>query len=369
MPTTPSGRARKTILRALVAICLFGALASCGTVKYYTQAVSGQMEIWRKSHPIDQVLKKSDTKPKLRQRLELVQQLRDFATNHLHLPGGDTYHHYADLGRDYVVWVVYAAPEFDIEAKGWWYPIVGNLKYRGFFSEKDAKTLAAKLKAEDYDVLVGGVEAYSTLGWFDDPVLNTFLRREEADLAELLFHELTHIRLFIPGDTEFNEALATAVGQEGARRWLRSQKKMSDLTEYDDALKKDAEIIHMLTAKRPELQKLYEANRKLPVEQQRGAKKAAMEAIKNDYLRIRAGWAGDSRYDKMFKVPMNNARLCTLSTYYDLVPAFEKLIRECKGDLDAFFARAETFKRMDHAARRKALGASPLATSDTFRNE
>jgi predicted aminopeptidase len=127
------------------------------------------------------------------------------------------------LGRRYALWNVYAAPEFSLEAKSWWYPVVGRLKYRGYFSEARARRLAAQLAKKGYDVHVGGVAAYSTLGWFRDPVLNTFIDYDEADLAELIFHELTHQRVFIAGDTEFNEALATTVAEEGARRWLVSR--------------------------------------------------------------------------------------------------------------------------------------------------
>ena len=346
---------RRTYLRITAALAILGALASCGTVRFYSQAVRGQSQIWWRSKPIPEVLANSKTTPALHTKLQLVQELRSFAKDQLHLPADKSFHHYADLGRDYVVWVVYAAPEFSVEAKAWWYPIVGSLKYRGFFDEKSAKQTAESLKRQGYDVLVGGVEAYSTLGWFADPVLNTFLRRDEADLAELIFHELTHIKLFIPGDTDFNEALATAVGQEGTRRWLASHGKSAMLSEYSNGLSKDYEIIHLLQRKQDELRKLYASNRHLPEADQRTAKQAAMAHLKDEYQTIRRRWQGDSRYDRFFKLPMNNARLSSLSTYHDLVPAFERLLANCDGDLDVFFQKVSSYKDMTMEKRRAEL--------------
>jgi len=337
------------------------ALVSCGTVKFYTQAMKGQAQIWSKSKPIPEVLADSATTAKLRQRLELVQGMRRFAQEKLLLPADEAYSQYADLGRDYVVWVVYAAPEFSVEAKGWWYPIVGNLKYKGFFSKESAVAFAADVKKQQLDVVVGGVEAYSTLGWFHDPVMNTFIHRDEAELAELLFHELTHIRLFLPGDTDFNEALATCVGQEGARRWLKAQGNPAELRRYNDALAKDAQIISLLQGKRKELAALYEKNQKLPSATQREAKAALMKTLEADYQTLRQHWNGDSRYDPFFKVPMNNARLSSLATYYDLVPAFDALLKRCHGDLEQFFAKVSALRDLEPKQRMKALlPVSPL---------
>ncbi len=345
---------RRNLIRLTCAVAVITALASCGTVKFYTQAVSGQAQIWWRSKPIPSVLS-TTTDAKLKTRLQLVQQMRDFAAKELQLPADKSFHHYADLGRDCVVWVVFAAPEFSTEGKSWWYPIVGSLKYRGFFDKTAAKKLGETLKSDGLDVVVGGTEAYSTLGWFADPVLNTFLHRDPPELAELIFHELTHIKLFIPGDTDFNEAMATAVGQEGSRRWLRSQGKTAELAQYENALAKDHEIMRLLEKKRTELTKLYAANRSLPIEQQRQAKAAAMASLQDDYQVIRQRWGGDSRYDRFFKVPMNNARLSNLSSYYQLVPAFNRLLKACDGDLGKFYQQVASFKSLSQSERRKRL--------------
>lgn len=319
----------------------------------------GQAQIWWRAKPIPKVLSAESTTPRLREQLLLVQEIRQFAKTHLHLPADRAYHDYADLGRRHVVWVVYAAPEFSIEPKSWWYPVVGSLSYRGYFNEETARKEGQKLKDQGYDVLVGGVDGYSTLGWFHDPVLNTFLQRTDAELAELIFHELTHVKLFLPGDTEFNEALATAVGQEGVRRWLKSKGKTKELAEYESDIRKDGEIIDLLLAKRGELKTMYEQNQHLPVEQQRAAKTRSFAGLQTGYKRIRQRWQGDSRYDALFKSDINNARLCTISTYYDLVPAFERRLASHQGDLDAFLSELKTYIKLSPEERRKRLEVSP----------
>ena len=339
-------------LLCAVILCVLG-LASCGTVRFYAQAAKGQAQMLWRARPIPVVIAEPTTKPTLRKRLELVQALRAFAGSELHLPTSSIFTSYADLGRKYAVYVVYAAPEFSAEAKGWWYPVVGTLKYRGFFDEASAKKEADKLKAQGFDVLMSGVEAYSTLGWFNDPVLNTFIGREEGDLAELLFHELTHARLFLPGDTDFNEALATSVAQEGVKRWFTHKHAPDELKAYEQGLGKDNEIIHLLLQTRGELKRLY-ATEQTPVSM-RQAKATTLATLNKRYAEVRTRWNGDSRYDRFFSKPVNNARLCTIAAYHDLVPTFSKKIRDHHGDLEAFFREMEALGPLDSKARLAAL--------------
>jgi predicted aminopeptidase len=323
-------------------------------VQFYAQAAHGQWELLHKARPIREVLADPATKPDVHAKLQFVEELRDYARTTLHLPVDKQFRDYSDLGRKYAVWVVFAAPEFSVEAKGWWYPLVGTLKYRGFFSEAAAKAEGDRLKAQGYDVYVGGTDAYSTLGWFADPVLNTFLRRSDAELAELIFHELTHARVFLPGDTEFNEALATAVAEASVRRWLQEKNKPGLLADYNRDLAKDREIIHLLLDTRTRLQAAYAT----PGDH-REQKQRLFKEMEQRYATIRQRWQGDSRYDRFFAKPMNNARLNTVATYFDLVPGFERLLRECHGDLDLFFTRLEAMKSMPRDQRRKAVNGDP----------
>src|SRR6266699_5283033 len=214
-------RFRKWLLLGALALVVV-AVSGCQTISFYSQALRGQYQIFAHEKSIEKLLASPQTPDRLKQRLELLRSLRAFADTDLKLPVDGHYRKYADLERPYVVWNVEAAPEFSLEPKSWWYPLVGSLEYRGYFAEENANKYAAWLRSKGYDVFVGGVEAYSTLGWFKDPVLNTFIFNPEPDLAETIFHELGHQRVFARSDTDFNEAFATTVGEEGARRWLRS---------------------------------------------------------------------------------------------------------------------------------------------------
>lgn len=328
-------------------------MCACSTVQFYTQAISGQTEIWRKSRPNAEALADPSVAEKVKQRLQLIEELRTFAASNLHLPT-KSFGKYCDLKRPYVVWVVYAAPEFSTESKKWWYPLVGSLKYRGFFDEKDATVEAARLKKKGYDVFVGGVEAYSTLGYLADPVLNTFLHRSDGELAELIFHELTHAKVFIPGDTDFNEAFATANGQEGVRRWMRSKKNLSGLREYEAHLKKNRESVHLMLSTREKLKDVY-ARTYPSVETERLAKQRVFE----DMLKKAAAVSPQARI-KINHEPSfwNNARLNTVATYYTMVPGFDRLLKEKGGDLEAFHREVSSMRKLTNEQRMKILGTS-----------
>src|SRR5262245_58234042 len=222
-------------VRLLAGVLCLPWLAGCGTVGYYAQAIRGQCQILHRQEPIARLLQDTNTPPRLRQRLELVLRLREFAERDLGLDANGHYRHYADLRRPFAVWNVYAAPEFSLKAKAWWYPVVGRLEYQGYFDEAKARRYASRLATDGYDVYVGGVPAYSTLGWFRDPVLNTFVFDDDVDLADTLLHELAHQRLFVAGDTDFNEAFATAVAEAGVQRWLRAADDQPALARHQQA--------------------------------------------------------------------------------------------------------------------------------------
>ena len=348
---------------------LVAAVTGCKTVGYYQQAAAGQMEIFSRREPITDVLRDPGTTPELKNKLELILSLREFAERELGLETGGHYLRYADLERPYVVWNVYAAPELSLEPKKWWYPIVGSLKYRGFFSENDARAYAASLEKKGYDVYVGGVDAYSTLGWFKDPVLNTFIDHKAADLAELLFHELAHQRVFAKGDTDFNEAFATAVAEEGVRRWLAKHGDAAMRAEYEIDLRRKNEFVRVVMQAREELRQVYgeEANggaatRRAAdartVAEQRAKKEEVIARLRREYADIRARWGGYPGYDRWFKRSLNNAQLNTVATYYHLVPAFKALLAGKDAQIEAFYQAVDELARLDRETRREQLLAS-----------
>lgn len=337
----------------LIAFTLVAA-TGCSTVGFYSQAISGQAEILNKARPIPAVMEDGHVPHRVKEKLAVVEDARHFAGTQLELPANREYTRYTDLGRRYVSWVVFAAPEFSVEGKTWWYPLLGHLKYRGYFTEQAARAEAKRLKARGFEAYVGGVEAYSTLGFFRDPVLNTFFQRSDAELAEVVFHELTHVKLFLPGDSDFNEAFATANAQAAVRRWLLAKGDRAGLARYETTLKNDGEIVALLLRTRVKLRQLY-ARHDLSPAQMREHKAIIFTELHADYLEIRRRHHGDSLYDRAFAKPWNNARLNTVATYYDLVPGFEHLLQREHGDLHAFYSEVRKMRHLSKEQRRARL--------------
>ena len=361
-------RWRKWLIRGLLPAILLVVVSGCQTISFYSQALKGQYQIFAHQKPIDKLLADSKTPDRLKQRLELLLSLRTFADSDLRLPVDGHYRKYADVHRPYVVWNVEAAPEFSLEAKSWWYPLVGSLEYRGYFSKEAANKYASVLRKKGSDVYVGGVEAYSTLGWFKDPILNTFIFDTDAELAEIIFHELGHQRVFARGDTDFNEAFATTVGQEGARRWLLKKANQQALEDYQAQQKRTRDFVALIARTREKLEKLYgdertpegklKASRNKPiadVNELRQRKKQIFAELQQDYLRLKQSWGGKAEYDEWFAAAINNAQLNSVAAYYDLVPGFERLLAINGGDLEKFYIESERLSKMPKKERQQWL--------------
>jgi len=356
---------------AWLALALALGVTGCDTVGYYRQAVAGQYEIISKREAIPVVIARSNTVPALRQQLQLVLELRTFAARELKLEIDGNYEKYADLGRRFVVWNVYAAPEFSLDPKQWWYPVVGSLDYRGYFVEQEARDQGARLAKAGFDVYVGGVDAYSTLGWFKDPVLNTFVHHPPADLAETLFHELAHQRVFASGDTDFNEAFATCVGEEGVRRWLAAHGDAKERAEYNLDVQRKEQFVAIVMKAREELERIYATEsptrgnptNEVPRPDKRTRKAAALAGLRTEYDKLKASWGGYTGYDNWFNRPLNNAHLNTVATYQLLVPAFQQLLVQGGGDLEKFYAKAKAMTRLSKEARHQQLAAMTTGTN------
>jgi predicted aminopeptidase len=323
---------------------------------YYFQAIHGEFQLLAHRHSIDKLIANPRTSPDLKRQLMLVQQLRTFAKNELKLPVDGNYDKYVDIHRKYVVWDVQASPEFSLAPKVWRYPFVGSLAYRGYFSEKTARKYGDSLARQGFDVYVDGVDAYSTLGWFKDPLLNTFIDEGEPELAELLFHELAHKRVFASGDTDFNEAYATTVGQEGARLWLRSKGASEMLTTYNASIEHDRLFVHLVLSTRERLAKLYgDSAGKVPLEQLRREKQRVFDELRRQYEELKTSWGGYSGYDNWFAHDLNNAKLNTVANYYDYLPGFQRLLQENGGDIDKFNIAVEHLSKEPENQRHQKL--------------
>jgi predicted aminopeptidase len=348
------------LLPLLPAMAAF--LSGC-QIAYYAQAAKGQLRILRQRERIDRLVADPQTPAPLKRQLQLVEELRQFARYELALPVNGHYQHYADLRRPYVVWNIQAAPEFSLAPKTWWYPLVGRLEYRGYFSEDSARDCAARLAAKGWDVTVDGVEAYSTLGWFKDPVLNTFVHEPEPTLAEIIFHELAHQRVFAPGDTDFNEAFATTVGQEGVRRWLHARGRADLAERYAEALERNTRFVRLVLAVRTQLERIYGDTRDevgnlqpasrppAPPDELRRQKQRAFADLRRYYARLKSVREGWSECDDWLSGELNNARLNTIADYYDLVPGFERLLESTGGDLAEFYRAVERLAGMPKEKR------------------
>jgi len=328
-------------------------LGGCASLDYYWQAAGGQFELWRRQRPIATVLDDPATPAVLRARLRLVERARAFAAAELALPASGSYTHYAALGREFVVWNVFATPALSLEPVASCFPLVGCLEYRGFFDRPRAERHAAALAASGHDVFVGGVAAYSTLGWFDDPLLDTMLRRDDAELLETLFHELAHQRVYLPGDTAFNEAYAMAVAAVGLERWYAAD--TAALAAWRTAAARDAAVVGLLLDTRRELAEVYGSG--AGAEAQRQAKRDAFARLAARYAALKAGWGDDRRYDAWMTQDMNNAKLASVSTYHAHVPAFLQLLQQERGSFPAFHRAVEALAAYPEAVRHACLEA------------
>lgn len=310
-------------------------LCGCETLGYYRQAVSGHLALLNGSKAIQRYLDSPETPADLKSQLSKVIELRRFAEQELLLPVNKQYSRYVSLERKYVVWNIFATPELSLEAKHWCYPVIGCAGYRGYYKEDAARRHADKLQAGGYDVYVAGVAAYSTLGWFKDPVLSSFIYRSDAELANLLFHELAHQLLYVKGDTVFNESFATVVAKEGVKRWMLKRNNPSAYQAFLGDQSKQQAFVDLVTAQRQKLELLYASE--LPDNEKRERKASMIAQLKENYRQLKMSWGGQSDYDHWFSKDINNAQLNTVATYFDLVPALTALLEERGGELGHFY--------------------------------
>lgn len=341
------------VFRVLFPGVLFLLLNGCANVSYYSQLASGQLQLLRAREPVSTVIADPSRDEKLRAHLAQSQKARAFASQQLHLPDNQSYRLYADIGRPFVVWNVFATPEFSLTPQNHCFPIAGCVAYRGYYSQSAARGEAAIQRLNGMDVSIGGVEAYSTLGWFNDPIISSMIGWGDERLATLIFHELAHQRLYVKDDTEFNESYATFVEQEGTRQW-RAFRGLSPANETQ--VQQRDQFTQLILDTRTRLTALYALA--LPADQMRQRKAAEFERLRGEYRRMRdSQWAGDKRYDAWINAPMNNARLLPFGLYDQWVPAFAVLFRQVDGDWVKFYAGAEKLGALPVVERKAALKA------------
>ncbi|MGJ7516539.1 aminopeptidase [Pseudomonas baetica] len=349
------------VLRILFPGVLFLLLNGCSSVSYYSQLASGQWQLLRAREPVSSVIADPHRDQKLRMHLAQSQRARTFASEQLHLPDNKSYRLYADIGRPYVVWNVFVTPEFSLKPQNHCFPIAGCVAYRGYYSQSAARGEAALQRLQGMDVTIGGVEAYSTLGWFNDPIMSSMMNWGDERLATLIFHELAHQRIYVKDDTEFNESFATFVEQEGTRQWRAYRSLPPD---NGDQTKRRDQFTQLVLDTRSRLEQLY--TQPLPTEQMRQRKAAEFERLRGKYRQLRdSQWAGDKRYDAWVNAPMNNARLLPFGLYDQWVPAFAALFRQTGGDWVAFYAEVERLGALPAEQRKAALNTLAQSQSSS----
>ena len=345
-------------LLAAAAICL---TSGCADVGYLSQSVGGHLQMLSTARPV-QAWIDDETQPEaLRKRLGLSQRMRDFAVTELGLPDNHSYRAYADLQRPFAVWNVVAAPELSLALKTWCFPVMGCVGYRGYFQQQQADEFAQSLRGPGLEVSVYGVPAYSTLGWTEwlggDPILSSFIRYPEGELARMIFHELAHQVAYANDDTMFNESFATAVERLGAKRWFASQRSPAAREEFALLEQRRAAFKSLTQRYRQQLDALYRSN--ISVDDKRRAKAEQMMALKADYAELKTqAWGGYGGYDD-WMARVNNASLSVLAAYNELTPQFEALFEREGRDFKRFYAAVRELSRLPKDERRARLGPPP----------
>jgi len=330
----------KQLSQIYLLLLLITGLTGCTTIGYYTQAISGHFSLMNSAEPLPEVIGSESTTPAVRAKLELALEARHFARDQLDLPVGDAYLEYVQLDRPWVVVNLVAVPEFSLEPRRWCYPFVGCQAYRGFFSLEDARREEARFREEGYDTFIGGVTAYSTLGWFDDPLHSGFTRLPEDQMVALIFHELAHRVVYIAEDTTFNESFATAVELEGLRLWLSERGEVRRFDEALARLQRRNQTLALVEAATDQLDSLYSRAEKLKPDTLRERKQGVLTKLAEDYGELSRRWAEPGPFGAA-PVTFNNANLALFRQYNQFVPGFRQLLSEHGHDFEAFYRAVE----------------------------
>ncbi|MFT5131985.1 MAG: putative aminopeptidase [Gammaproteobacteria bacterium] len=345
--------------RAIIFLILATTLSSCGTISYYGQSVFGHLQLIRVKQDLKTVLQSTDSTAELKQRLRNVIEIRNFASEVLQLPNNNSYRSYADIGRKYIVWNVFATPALSLQAHQSCFLLVGCLSYRGYFKKANAVAYMENLENKGFDVYLGGVAAYSTLGWFDDPILSSMLERNDIELARLIFHELAHQQLYIKDDTEFNEAFADAVSSIGLEYWLETHSTNELKKDFAFQLAREEQFTKLILSYQDKLSLLFQQD--ISDANKHAQKFSIYDELQVDYASLRASWGDYADYDEWFKHKLNNAKVAAISTYRNLVPSFLRAYEASGKDMNVFFSRVEKIGECESSRRRQLLrSTSPI---------
>lgn len=353
-------RMTKILLGGLLLLTLLG-LSACETVKFYSQAAVGHSQIMLQRKPITAVVKDATSNPEVVRRLAIIQRAREFAVSDLKLPDNGSYHHYVDLKRPSVVWNVVATEAYSTQPVQHCFPVAGCVSYRGYFKKEAAQAFADQLKAQGYDVILSGASAYSTLGWFSDPVVSSMLSRSDLDLAGLIFHELAHQQTYQANDTAFNESFATAVEFMGIEAWANTQGEGSRevIAKYQRSKQRSKAVVELILTHRQLITDAYKRH-STDKDALAKVKEDGFVALKQAYKQLRKQGGGSDGYDRWFAKPLNNASLVLFGDYHGWVSSFENLFAQSGNDWSRFYEAVEALSKLSKAERTNQLKALRL---------
>lgn len=356
----PDPRGNRPVPRLLALVLALASLAACSALEgpgYLWQSIDGHLTLMWRARPIAEVLDDPATDEALRRKLLLVREARVFASSDLGLPDNGSYKRYSAIDRPFVVWNVFAAPPLSVELHQWCFPVAGCVGYRGYYDRENAERFAAKLAEAGFDTHVAGVPAYSTLGWFDDPMPSSVLRLPDEEIVRLIFHELAHQVVYVPGDTTFNESFATAVQEVGLERWLGHRQAIDGdprpAAAWAEQRRRREGFIDLVRRTRDRLDALYRSD--ATDAEKLAAKAEVLDGMRAEYQALRREWGGFPGYDAWFARPLGNAHLASIGAYTDLLPGFRRLFARAGGDLDAFYAEVRRLAELPVNARHEAL--------------
>jgi len=335
-------------------------LSSCSELGFYWQAASGHLELLNHKQDIQELLESPETSAELKRKLKLVESVRTFASGNMGLPDNAAYTAYVELGRPFVTMVVTAAQPLELKAQQWCYWFVGCQEYRGYFDEADAEAFALEMKEQKLDVSVGGVSAYSTLGWlnkswlpnyFSDPVLSTFLLKHDAELIATLIHEMAHQIVYVNNDTAFNESFAVFVEQEGLRQFLDVAEnstfiagKVEKTYQWYLSASKDRRLFRQLVNTTFEkMESMFAENIS---DTEKLQKKEQLFAELHENYENRKKEIQVLSYDNWFDKKLNNSHLLGVQRYHSQVDKFARIFEENGQQWPQFFAAVRKLSKL-----------------------
>jgi len=339
------------LTRFILLLCLLQ-VSACSSLSYLFHTSSGHLQVMSQRQSIEALIEDDATESDDKKALQDVLRIREFASHELSLPNNKSYTSYVALNRDYVTWAVFAAEPYSLQAKTWCFIVVGCVPYRGYFSHQKALDFSLQLQQQGYETYVGPVPAYSTLGWFSDPVLSSMLNHGQVATAEYIFHELAHQQLYIKNDPSFNEAFATAVGQLGVSRWLIAEGKQNTLENYIDLNDNKIEIYEIIGNLRKQLTDIYLSD---DISFKQTHKEKALKTYHRVMTEKLNSWGRYDQYKKWLLEDINNAKLNAFSTYRKLVPQFLALYERCGNSLNKFYSTIDNMKALDKQQRLEQL--------------